>query len=581
MNIRSIFSSAALLIALVSAGYAQTLTVNAGQSRGVFDLLKVDSLVFGADNVKISLNDQTSRTYTKVDITSIVFNKTGLPPGAILGGKMVLLATHDTVTYNIADLDSIWFTTSTPDKDYTMPGVGVLGCGYDVFGEYANATSIRSRALTLGALTKFNPYNDGDTNHNYQKPASVTLTVSEHGNFSSISGSNYIDFSNQLAVKAGLSGSYGFFSGSIQSNFDLSKAGSSHLDFARVTDQYDEWVISLPDTSTDEFKQLLTKDFKADINDSALSPLTLFGKYGTHILRSIIVGARADYSVSTQITSTSQKWDCGLYAKVSYNNLVSNVSASIGVYDTNTYRQYLKNSSSTLRVWGGDVRYSNFAGDSAVKTKWIESIRSNPVFCDFAPQGLVPIWSFCSSPARRQAVMDAYGTYAASQGSTLPFNSALPRRCITSIVTLVGKSPAVPGGYTFLGTDLNQGAGGDYIYLAYKLDSTITNASPDTVITNLTLLDGNGAATPAGYTKMNLDLNQGAMGDYIYLAYKRGPARDSTSFANAISNIQIQVGQGAPPFNWELVTWSGTANAADVNRGAGGDYIFIKFTRVQ
>lgn len=396
-----------------------------------------------------------------------------------------------------------------------------------------------------------------------------------------VSGSNYTEFSNALAVKAGLDGSYGFFSGSIQSNFDLSKASSYHLDFARVTDQYDEWVLSLPDTGTDEFKQLLTADFKADINDSTLAPATLFGKYGTHILRSIIVGARADYSVSTEITNSSQKWDCGLYAKVSYNSEVSKVSASVGVYDTNTFKQYLKNSSSNLKVWGGDVRYSNFAGDSATKAKWIETIRDNPVFCDFAPRGLVPIWSFCSSPARRQAITNAYGTYAATQGNTLPLNSAMPRRCITDIVELDGETPNVPSGYFLLGTDLNRNAGGDYIYLAYKVDSTVTNQSSDTVITGLAMVDGSGSTAPSGFTKMGLDLNKGAGGDYVYLCYKKGLAKDSASLANAVSGLQILDGQGAPPFNWEFVVWSGSNNAADCNAGAGGDYIYVEFTRAQ
>jgi hypothetical protein len=260
---------------------------------------------------------------------------------------------------------------------------------------------------------------------------------------------------------------------------------------------------------------------------------------------------------------------------------VSKVSGSIGVYDTNTYNQYLKNSSSTLKVWGGDVRYSNFVGDSSIKSKWIGSIRDNPVFCDFAPQGLVPIWSFCSSPARRQAMMTAYSTFAAGQGGNLPFNSDLPRRCITDIVILDGKTPNVPAGYTLLGTDLNKGAGGDYIYLAYKADSTITNVSPDSIITDLTMIDGSGSFASGGFVKIGQDLNAGAGGDYVYLCYKKGAAKDSASLVNAISNLEIQDGQGAPAFNWQFVSWSGGNTAADCNVGAGGDYIYIGYTKVQ
>jgi hypothetical protein len=35
-------------------------------------------------------------------------------------------------------------------------------------------------------------------------------------------------------------------------------------------------------------------------------------------------------------------------------------------------------------------------------------------------------------------------------------------------VILLGKTPAVPAGYTICGTDLNKGPGGDYIYIEFS-----------------------------------------------------------------------------------------------------------------
>jgi hypothetical protein len=93
-------------------------------------------------------------------------------------------------------------------------------------------------------------------------------------------------------------------------------------------------------------------------------------------------------------------------------------------------KSYLKNSSANLKVWGGDVQYSNFVGNSTTKAKWIASIRDNPVFYDFAPRGLVPIWSFCSNSNRSKAIQNAYAEYAVDQGKNLTFNCDLPKAAL-------------------------------------------------------------------------------------------------------------------------------------------------------
>jgi hypothetical protein len=90
---------------------------------------------------------------------------------------------------------------------------------------------------------------------------------------------------------------------------------------------------------------------------------------------------------------------------------------------------------------------------------------------------------------------------------------------ISDITFIVNNQP-VPAGYIKIDQDLNQGAGGDYIYLCYKKEIT------STPIRRVNILIGQ-SATPDPdfyfgenyYTGVKQDLNQGAGGNYIWLVY--------------------------------------------------------------
>lgn len=77
----------------------------------------------------------------------------------------------------------------------------------------------------------------------------------------------------------------------------------------------------------------------------------------------------------------------------------------------------------------------------------------------------------------------------------------------------------VPEGYEKLDGDLNQGAGGDYIYLAVKRGTDKAKA-----VNGLAVAVGKNskAAAPAGFEKIDMDLNKGAGGKYIYLCKRKG-----------------------------------------------------------
>ena len=139
-------------------------------------------------------------------------------------------------------------------------------------------------------------------------------------------------------------------------------------------------------------------------------------------------------------------------------------------------------------------------------------------------------------------------------------------------------------GWTVIGKDLNAGAGGDYIYLLYKSESndyglnlgyitdfyisTQTGTAPDTRTVNgrtYTLVPYQGGSD---FVNSKGDLNRGAGGDYIHLYY----TKDVFSDNHMVSSISFNGTQTG------AVGADGGSTGYDLNKGAEGDYIYMHVT---
>ena len=117
---------------------------------------------------------------------------------------------------------------------------------------------------------------------------------------------------------------------------------------------------------------------------------------------------------------------------------------------------------------------------------------------------------------------------------------------VSEIATAAGSSrencikQLTDNGYQYIDLDLNKGAGGDYIYMGYKTTTKYTDA-----ITNLIVSEGKSSDTRIdGYdytmTKclngFNGDLNKGAGGKWLYLKYTKDGKAESVP---AITKLEI------------------------------------------
>ncbi|NEP23726.1 MULTISPECIES: hypothetical protein [Moorena] len=120
-----------------------------------------------------------------------------------------------------------------------------------------------------------------------------------------------------------------------------------------------------------------------------------------------------------------------------------------------------------------------------------------------------------------------------------------------------------PSGMTWISQDLNQGSGGNYIYLCYDRGGT-------TPITDLRVTSSGSAGNicGSGWKWINKDLNKGAKGDYIYFCYRT----DGNSPIKEIKFTSRSSAGNVCGSGWEWIN-------KDLNKGAGGKYIYTCYQK--
>ena len=142
-------------------------------------------------------------------------------------------------------------------------------------------------------------------------------------------------------------------------------------------------------------------------------------------------------------------------------------------------------------------------------------------------------------------------------------------------------------GWTVPESDLNNNASGWWVYIAYKTSSSanpetgyITDIFASTVWMNSYTFEGRTYYRAGSNAGFDGDLNRGAGGRFVYLYYTRDHANLHSygSTQRVIESLSIS---GQAEDGWSstcAVLWRGCdlGGAADMNEGAGGDFIYIQ-----
>jgi hypothetical protein len=437
-----------------------------------------------------------------------------------------------------------------------VPGLDALGAGYNVFGAYENAKSITHALLEWGDWETFTP----DNQRHYSIPKVVEGRRAGPADLYTESGWTFREYCEQLNTKTRLSGSYAFFSASLEVEFSQDVAESYEYAYTTVFDRNPHFhlklrpYVRLPEMVKRPVRQALEQ----------MQPFQLFDTYGTHFVSSLVVGTKALASYSTQKSRFTQKERLSIAAEMSYK-MFARVSVQHTTTTATTIRLFNDTSTSHIRVYGGRQELGTHCQTYEQWKAWAITAHQDPVFIEFLDAGsLKPIWELCTNESRKAALRENYKVYADRKTKAAGWTEVKAGPCITDVRVIYGDNKDIPAdfGYTKIPVDLNQGAGGDFIFLTFKKESS------GTPVTDLKVVyagERRKVPVPRGYELIDVDLNKGAGGEFIYLCKTHGSGPGPITELKVIASDSKS--QRAPAGYQKL--------DVDLNKGAGGKFIYL------
>lgn len=319
--------------------------------------------------------------------------------------------------------------------------------------------------------------------------------------------------------------------------------------------------------NAEDLKDCLSEAFCKEIQTK--EPKYIFEKYGTHMLWNYNVGG--SISVDCQYVETSNRSDLEIQAdaKAAYKGLSGSASAEA----KKKAEDFFSNKTMSVHTRGGK-NIGALSEEEFYKEipTWREGLDKYSVVFQLNKGDTVPIWEFLDdemSQKYKKAFQEYYKKHLLDLRDKIPFvtdmrvlslNNDRVSEHLQAGENVVQRNP---GELSASNSDLNRNAKGKYIYLLYKLGTDKKRK-----ISDIKIISGQNAPARNGYEKISTDLNEGAGGDYIYLTY----CRDAN--ATGIYSLGTYTQTGEISGNWKAITdWNG--NAYDLNRNAGGDYIYL------
>ena len=292
--------------------------------------------------------------------------------------------------------------------DPVTPGYSELGCGTDVFEEYATENNVKGRVLDIDAL-------------NTQELLVLNTSVQE-GIIQRVSGTSVSEYANDLGVTVGLSASYKWFSASIKTAFTDSTYRMSQYSYVTLMERHFKNSLKIVNTiwDADSLFSYLTNEADMAINNTDpqkdWTPEEVIFTFGTHVMVGIFTGARLDYNLSINITNTQHQTYLQSYTEMKANLKFASASFSAGM-DQSTYNAMSAyEQRENILAKGGNEQYAR-PGDDPDYSTWKDSIDSNPAFVGIIKNALIPIWAFADDPSRVAAIENYYMEYALGKDS--------------------------------------------------------------------------------------------------------------------------------------------------------------------
>ncbi|HEX4751677.1 MAG TPA: MAC/perforin domain-containing protein [Solirubrobacterales bacterium] len=467
---------------------------------------------------------------------------------------------------------------STPLRNAPDPGWRGPGYGYDVAnsanfntGDIKTTPILDIGKLEDAGLLKTQPLSD------FEQSVSIGTDIS--------------DYSKSLSSSIGVSGGIGAFKASVKTSFgSFSKvtAETSFITNNAVSRKRQYWIEG--GSRLANLIPYLTPQFEQDVNDPSISPEELFNTYGTHLLYNVGFGGMLSMNYRYNNVSQESSSSMGIDAQAAYGA----ISGSASIEEQQKSAKLSSNSQIAIKSSGGtnSINVTSIDAAKASFATWQGSISpDDPKSLAFvgAPSANAaldnwtwPIWAFATSPARKKAIKDQFDAdlranaayfktlqepvsyvkniYVAADNNSTAAEAQLRNQ--------VGSNDFVMYAAPW---DLNRRAGGSFIYLGYT-----TTTDPAQAVTDVVITDGKNSnkysKSGVNYQSTNVDLNRGAGGAYLWLLYTHDP-KAAAEPGKVVRALGEQIDSDKTPNIKVGPGW--TINSTDLNRGAGGAYIYL------
>jgi hypothetical protein len=377
-----------------------------------------------------------------------------------------------------------------------------------------------------------------------------------------------------------------FFSGGFKSDFKTSTAISNEEVIIKNI-QHHQTKEQAYTASLSTLKELLSADFLNDVKKYAggnkdtnpdFAPEVILNKYGTHSIKQYFLGGRTELNFIFNNHSNASTSEISASVEATYKRFSGSVDA-----ETKKKSNMVYNNSRTYftSVGGNNINGSTAEVIASQYPEWLKSIEGKEAFCGIAgiDSSLRPIWDLVDEPAATN-LKNAFIEAAKTAETDLAVLDGVPYY-VTDILVFSHKDAEyaktqLPDGYKWVtlnpGTfvteplEANKGAGGNYIYIAYKL-----SPDKDRAIADLLVIGGDTGDVKAhdGYHKIPIDLNDGAGGKWLYLEYRRAN-KDDTLFLKEIRGVYNASYE--PPSGWKTMG----GYTGNLNIGCKSDAEFVR-----
>lgn len=279
------------------------------------------------------------------------------------------------------------------DKVFMIKGLEFLGKGVNIFEE---------KYLEPATIGQIIDVSDGI----------VTSTPIPTTDVQEIFGSSYSEFIEKFAISAGVEGSYGGFSGSIETKFSSSDFESLETHYAQLSLISSGYTLSLGSDPA-VLKRHLNADFKKALDTA--KPEDLFRAYGTHVAVRVKTGGMISFYSYSKATVKLSERDFELSAKFKYKGLGYSVGANTALNAEEKALAEQVNGSDHLFVNGGETtaRTAVEHGNKDSYVKWSATIEDHPGFLGFEQDGLFPVWELTDDAVRKNVLELAFRQMAA------------------------------------------------------------------------------------------------------------------------------------------------------------------------